>query len=470
MFAVHQVPQHQVHIGRTGGGIQAALHGQAVQGTLGRGVQKEFRSFADLRKVQFRLGRPFADKSRQSVRRETEVLHVEVHPGGLDLGKAGHGSVRPAGNAAAKLLEGKTPDLEMVHRAFHPARNIGFEGKVVQLRGEMADRLHGEDRRSAELTLHPDLFEEAAVVVDGGQEPEILQVQVRIVVLDVEVVQKDLFMTHFHLSGDIPDVPSRLVGYPDVVRDAGDFPVLDEQVGGGHIGQDLQVVPVDDAGIRLPAFLRPPAGCRVVYQAEPESFDFHPGCFQEVSELFVGTVGSLQGKDAVEVAGTRSLGSARLDDEIEASSFEPEPAHGDPFLAEESLEGEPGRKGSDAQERVPGREETVAVRVPVLDDDILEDDGVEGFHGHGSDLDVPVEVAGQSLHGLPGKPGLDDGRLGGNQDGQHCQQQQCQDPERYAKTLLHQSTNIMILREDLVIFAPRNENYGRYHPRHRIFL
>ncbi len=344
MFAVHQVPQHQVHIGRTGGGIQATLYGQAVQGTLGRGVQKEFRSFADLRKVQFRLGRPFADKSRQSVRRETEVLHVEVHPGGFNLGKAGHGSVRAAGNAAAKLLEGKTPDLEMVHRAFHPARNIGFEGKVVQLRGEMADCLHGEDRRSAELTLHPDLFEEAAVVVDGGQEPEILQVQVRIVVLDVQVVQKDLFMTHFHLSGDIPDVPSRLVGYPDVVRDAGDFPVLDEQVGGGHIGQDLQVVPVDDA-VRsgLPAFLSPPDGGRMVHEPEAESFHLHPAGFQEVAEFLLRFSGRLQSQDAEEVAPGLFPGRAGLHHIVEGTVLQTEPAHGNPFLMQESLEGEAGR-------------------------------------------------------------------------------------------------------------------------------
>ena len=108
--------------------------------------------------------------------------------------------------------------------------------------------------------------------------------------------------------------------------------------------------------------------------------------------------------------------------------------------------------------------------MPVLDDDILEDDRVEGLDRDGTHLDVRVHVPGELLHRFPRQIGLDGRGLDDDKESEQQQQQDCQHPERYAKTLLHQSTNIMILREEMVIFAPRNENYGRYYPWHRIFL
>ena len=342
--AVQDVPQGEVHVGGAGGGIQSALDGEPVQCAFGRGVQVEVRPPGDLREVQLRLGRPFLDEGAEPVRGEAEVLGLEVHPGRLDVGKAGHGTVHASADTAALFLEGKAPDPEIGHRPFHLAGQGGLERVIVQVRGEVADRLHGQDGGCGEFALQDDPFDEIVIIVDGREHPERLQVQVRVGVLDVEVVQQDLSVPHLHLAGNILHVPAGFLPEPDVVGVSGDLPVLHQKVGRGHIGQDVQVVPVDDV-VRsgLPAFLSPPDGGRMVYEPEAESFHLHPAGFQEVAEFLLRFSGRLQSQDAEEVAPGLFPGRAGFHHIVEGTVLQTEPAHGNPFLMQESLEGEAGR-------------------------------------------------------------------------------------------------------------------------------
>ncbi len=342
--AVQDVPEDEVHVGGAGGGIQSALDGKAVQRAFGRGVQVEVRPPGDLREVQLRPGRPFLDEGAEPVRSEAEVLGLEVHPGSLDVGKAGHGTVHASADPAALFLEGKSPDPEIGHRSFHPAGHGSLEGVFVQVRGEVADCLHGQDGGGGEFALQDHPFDEIVIVVDGPEHPEVLQVQVRIGVLDMEVVQQDLPVAHLHLAGNILYVPAGFLPEPDMVGVSGDLPVLHQKVGRGHIGQDVQVVPVDDA-VRsgLPAFLSPPDGGRMVHEPEAESFHLHPAGFQEVAEFLLRFSGRLQAQDAEEVAPGLFPGRAGLHHIVEGTVLQAEAAYGNPFLMQESLEGEAGR-------------------------------------------------------------------------------------------------------------------------------
>ena len=335
--------------------------------------------------------------------------------------------------------------MEILHRSIHLSGHLGLEGVFFKVRGKVADRLHGEDGGGGEFAFEAHLAEEVAVIVQGTQQTEIAKVEVGVVVLDVELVQQHLPMARLHLSGQVMHVPSALLRNPDMVRVADDFPVLDEQVRCMDVRHDVQVVPVDDVvGHGLPPLVGLPLGGGMVEHPETEAFDIHPGGLQKVAEILLGFSGRLQAQDARQVAGGFFTGGAGLRDEVETASFQPQAADGDPFLVEEPLQGEPGRQGADAQERVLCREESAPVGMPVLHDHVPEDEGVEGFHGDAAHLDVRVDVPGETLHRLPGEIGLDSGGLDGDDEGQQQQEQHCQHAERYAKTLLHQSTNLRI--------------------------
>ena len=208
----------------------------------------------------------------------------------------------------------------------------------------MADRLHRQDARGEEFPFQAHLVHEILVfVVQRTQEAEVPQVQVRVLVLDVEVVQQYLSVSDVHLAGDVLQVQAGLVGDADVVRVRPDLPVLDQDVGGVDVRLDFQVVPVDDIGRdRGMPFLLHLGGGRVVDHPEREVLEVHLAGFQEVAEVLFGLVGvGFETEDARKVVRRLSVRSG-LDDEVELAVLQPQPAHGDAFLAEKALDGETG--------------------------------------------------------------------------------------------------------------------------------
>ena len=264
-----------------------------VQGAPGRRIQPEGGAPGYPGKVQFRLGRPFADEGAEPVRREKEILDFEVHPGRFDVGKAGDGTVHMSADGTAQLPERESPDPEVRHRSLHLPGQGSLERETVQIRGEMIDSLHGNDRRGGEFPFQADAVQEVLVIlVQGSQEAEGPEVDVGIPLLDVEVVQQHFAVADLHLSGKVPDIQAAFFADADMVRGPCDIPVFDQDPRGVDVGGRFQVVPVDHIrgdGAFSPGqiLLRP----GVVEHPEPEAFDVHFPGFEQVAEFFLGFTG-----------------------------------------------------------------------------------------------------------------------------------------------------------------------------------
>ena len=200
-LAVQDVPEGEVHVGRTRVGREVALHREAVQRALRRGVQAEVRAPAHLSEVQLRVGGPFLDEGAEPAQPEAEVLDTEVQQRGLDVGKPLHRPVDAARDPAAVFPDAESLDGEVAHSAFHLAGEVRPEGETLQVRGEMADGLHREDGRVHEFALEADPVHEVVIVVQRAQEAEIAEMQVGLSVVDVEVVQQDLPVPDLHFAG-----------------------------------------------------------------------------------------------------------------------------------------------------------------------------------------------------------------------------------------------------------------------------
>ena len=109
---------------------------------------------------------------------------------------------------------------------------------------------------------------------------------------------------------------------------------------------------------------------------------------------------------------------------------------------QESLQGEPGGKVADAQQRVHLVGGAVGIGIPVRDDDVFENEGVEGLDGDPSDLHVCVNPVPEHPDGLAGQGGLYGGRLDDDEQEQQQKQDCRKDPYRYAKPLFHYPTKI----------------------------
>ena len=176
----------------------------------------------------------------------------------------------------------------------------------------------------------------------------------------------------------------------------------------------------------------------MVVHPEREVLDVHLAGLQQVAEILVGLVGVLlEPEDAGDVVDDAFLVRGRLQDQVELPVLQREPAHGDSFLVQEAFQGEAGGEAADAGQRVLCGEFPAGVGMAVGEDDVLEGDGVEGSDGDMADADVSVDVRRELVHGLPGEGGLYRRRLDGHDERQQQDQECRQDPERYAKALLH---------------------------------
>ena len=356
----------------------------------------------------------------------------------MDVGEPPHRPVHMRLDTAAVLPEVKSLDGEIGHGPFHLARKVGLEGHPVQIGGEVADGLHGQDARGYEFPFQPDTVEEVAILAEGRQHAEIPQVDVGILVLDVEVVHEDLPVPDLHLAGDVREVEAGRTRDADVVRVGEDFTAAHQDVGGMDLRLHLHVVPVDDAvGIGFCTLGRHPLAAGIVDHPEGEVLDVHLLCFQEVAEVLFGFVGvGGEAEDAGEVVRRFAVG-AGFEDQVELPVLQGEPAHGDALLAEEALQGEPGGELADAEEGVLRRNGSVRVGGAVRQDDILERDRIEGTDGDVPHGNVPVDLVGEHPDRLPGEGGLHRRRLDGDDQAQQQNQDCRQDPSRYAKSLFH---------------------------------
>ena len=223
-------------------------------------------------------------------------------------------------DAAGVIPDGNALEGEVAQGALHLAGQVRTEGEALQVRGEMADGLHGEDGRVHELALDPHPVDEILVlVVQRAQETEIAEVDVGVAVVEMDIVQQDLPVADLHLAGEVADLPAGLVRKGDVVRVAADHAVLHEQVGGMEVGLDFQVVPVDDVvGEGSVAPFPQAGGAHRVEHPERQVLDVHLAGFQQVTEILFRLVRVMgEAEDTGEVVRDGLSAGSGLENQVE---------------------------------------------------------------------------------------------------------------------------------------------------------
>ena len=421
------------------GGAEGSLHGEPVERSVPGPGEAQGLAFGELAEVQFRLRRPFPDEAAQSVGGEAQVGHLEIRDHPVGVRKTGDPSADAAGDVAPQVSEGDVLDGQVIHAPVHLAGEFRAEGIVFQGGSEVGDGLHVEDG-PGDVALEADAVEE---VVEGFLVPvghlELRHVQRRAPVVDPEVPDAGHAAADARLSGE-GGREAALLPDGDLIRGPRHDEVGELHLPSADQSFDFQVVPVDGIGGDLALF---PLEAFVHGEVEhPESEVLHREAVdvEDVAAVFRHFIVVGETEDALEVGGGL-LPVSRLDGQVHHESVHFRPVEMQPLLLEEALQGKGRRDAVRAGESIHhGLLRAARVGGIIEDDDVFQDQGVEGIQAHLVEGEVPAELLFNLGDGFLADPGLDLGRLDCDTRGEQRHEQRGEESSGYGQHLVHSGT------------------------------
>ena len=336
------------------------------------------------------------------------------------------------------VLDAEGFQLKVVHRAAHMPAEAAFETDAAQAIGKIADGGHGDDGTVRNVRIQADFVDEVGVIGNGSVHDKAAQVGVRVVALQVQAVDGDVFLAHLYALGRCHANAETGAGFPgdETLHFAGDEVVFDGQVAGYQVFHvHGEIVPVDG-----PLCIEE-AVCKHVQRvfnagvAEGEIAYFHVFGADKIAppRRLLALLG-LDAEYAVQVhGGADGALLVRFDGKVEHAAVQFEAPHMHAAVPEQAHEVEFDRQVVYAAQCI----HAAHYRRRVFQDNIVEDDGVEGAQGNQADIQVCVYPVPQALHHLVGDEGLHPRRLNGHEPCQDEQEEQAQQPCQYFDDASH---------------------------------